>query len=136
MEPQFLQAHYILDFSLVEKGLFADALADLETWHGSDDTPWNLMMQAYVYGRSGQQVHARHALEKLEQLSRRGSMDPAPILLAQIGLGNREAAFAWLEKAYAERSPALPSLKVNPIYDRLRDDPRFQVFMRRVGLAP
>jgi TolB-like protein/DNA-binding winged helix-turn-helix (wHTH) protein/Tfp pilus assembly protein PilF len=136
MEPNFLQAHYILVFSLVQKGLFAEALADIETWRGSDETPWSLMMQAYVYGRSGQQVQARHALEKLEQLQRRQPMDPAPILLAQVGLGNKEAAFAWLEKAYAERSTALPSLQVNPIYDPLRDDPRFYGVMRRIGLAP
>jgi hypothetical protein len=72
----------------------------------------------------------------LEQLQRRQPMDPAPILLAQVGLGNKEAAFAWLEKAYAERSTALPSLQVNPIYDPLRDDPRFYGVMRRIGLAP
>jgi serine/threonine-protein kinase len=131
-----LQAHYILVFSLVEKGSFADALIDIEHWRRSDETPWNLMMQAYVYGRSGQPVQARQALGKLEQLNRQRPMDPAPILLAQLGLGNKEAAFACLEKAYSEHSTALPSLKVNPIYDPLRDDPRFDVLMRRIGLAP
>jgi len=136
MDPHFLQAHYILVFSLVEKRLFADALVDIEQWRGSDETPWSLMMQAYVHGRSGQQRQARQALEKLEQLHRRRPMDPAPILLAQLGLGNKEAAFACLEKAYAERSTALPSLKVNPIYDPLRGDPRFDVVRRRIGLAP
>jgi TolB-like protein/DNA-binding winged helix-turn-helix (wHTH) protein/Tfp pilus assembly protein PilF len=136
MDPHFLQAHYILVFSLVEKGSFADALIDIEHWRRSDETPWNLMMQAYVYGRSGQPVQARQALGKLEQLNRQRPMDPAPILLAQLGLGNKEAAFACLEKAYSEHSTALPSLKVNPIYDPLRDDPRFDVLMRRIGLAP
>jgi TolB-like protein/DNA-binding winged helix-turn-helix (wHTH) protein/Tfp pilus assembly protein PilF len=136
IEPNFLQAHYILVFSLVQKGLFADALADIEKWRGSDETLWSLMMQAYVYGRSGQKVQARQALEKLEQLNRHRPMDPGPILLAQVGLGNKEAAFAWLEEAYAERSTAIPSLKVNPIYDPLRDDPRFLGLMRRIGLAP
>jgi TolB-like protein/DNA-binding winged helix-turn-helix (wHTH) protein/Tfp pilus assembly protein PilF len=136
MDPHFLQAHYILVFSLVEKGSFADALADIEQWRGPDQTPWYLMMQSYVHGRSGQQVQARQALEKLEQLNRRRPMDPAPLLLAQLGLNNKEAAFVYLDKAYSARSTALPSLKVNPIYDPLRDDPRFDVVMRRIGLAP
>jgi TolB-like protein/DNA-binding winged helix-turn-helix (wHTH) protein/Flp pilus assembly protein TadD len=136
MEPNFLPAHYILVFSLVQKGLFADALADVEKWRGSDETPWNLMMQAYVYGRSGQQVQARHALDKLEQLKRSRPMDPAPILLAHVGLGNNEAAFALLQEAYSAHSTALPSLKVNPIYDPLRDDLRFHQLMSRIGLAP
>jgi len=136
MDPRFLQAHYILVFSLAEKRLFAEALADIETWRGSDETPWSLMMQAYVHGRSGQQMQARQALDKLEQLNRRQPIDPAPILLAQLGMGHKEAAFAWLERAYAQRSTALPSLKVNPIYDPLRDDPRFDLVLRRIGLVP
>jgi tetratricopeptide (TPR) repeat protein len=136
MEPNFLQAHYILVFSLVQKGLFADALADVEKWGGADETPWSLMMQAYVHGRAGQQVQARRALEKLAQLQRDRPLDPAPLLLAQIGLGNKEAAFTWLDQAYSAHSTALPSLKVNPIYDPLRDDPRFQGLMRRIGLVP
>jgi serine/threonine-protein kinase len=135
MEPNFLQAHYILAFSLVEKGLFAEALADVETWRGADVTPWGLMMQAYILGRSGQQVKARQALEKLEQLRRDRPMDPGPLLLAQVGLGNTEAAFALLEEAYSEQSTALSSLKVNPIYDSLRGDPRFDRLLHRVGLT-
>lgn len=92
-------------------------------------------MEAYVHGRSGHRVEARSALEKLEQLRRHRPMDPAPLLLAHVGLGNTEAAFALLEEAYLEHSTALPSLKVNPIYDPLREDPRFDGLMRRVGLT-
>jgi TolB-like protein/DNA-binding winged helix-turn-helix (wHTH) protein/Flp pilus assembly protein TadD len=136
MEPNFLPAHYILGFSLVQKGLFADALADVEKWRGSDETPWNLMMQAYIYGRSGQTRQARHALDKLEQLKHSRPIDPAPFLLAHVGLGNKEAAFALLQEAYSAHSTALPSLKVNPIYDPLRDDLRFHELISRIGLAP
>jgi TolB-like protein/DNA-binding winged helix-turn-helix (wHTH) protein/Tfp pilus assembly protein PilF len=135
MARDFLQAHYILVFSLVQKGRFAEALADVETWGRLDETPWNVMMQAYIHGRAGQRAQARQALERLEQLHRRRPLDPGPLLLAHVGLGNKTAAFDWLEKAYAERSTALTSLEVNPIYDPLRDDPRFQAFMRRIGLT-
>jgi TolB-like protein/DNA-binding winged helix-turn-helix (wHTH) protein/Tfp pilus assembly protein PilF len=135
VEPGFLPAHYVLVFSLVEKGEFAAALADIEEWRGSDETAWSLMLQAYVYGRSGQRAQARRALEKLEQLNRRHPMDPAPVLLAQVALGNTEEAFAWFDFAYSERSTALTSVKVNPIYDPLRADPRFHVLLRRIGLA-
>ncbi len=50
-------------------------------------------------------------------------------------MGNKDEAFAWFEKAYAERSNALTSLRVEPLYDYLRSDPRFQELMRRVGLG-
>ena len=136
MEPNFLQAHYILAFSLVQKGLFAEALADLEQWRGSDETAWSLMMDAYIHGRSGHRVQARQALQKLVRLRQRQPMDPAPLLLAHVGMGNTEAAFAIMDEAYSERSTALPSLRVNPIYDPIRDDPRFDRFMLRIGLRP
>jgi TolB-like protein/DNA-binding winged helix-turn-helix (wHTH) protein/Tfp pilus assembly protein PilF len=136
MEPNFLQAHYILAFSLVQKGSFAEALADLEQWRRSDETPWSLMMEAYIHGRAGQRLQARHALQKLEQLHRRQPMDPAPLLLAHVGMGNTEDVFALFEQAYSEHSTALPSLRVNPLYDPMRDDPRFDRLMLRIGLRP
>jgi hypothetical protein len=62
-------------------------------------------------------------------------MDPAAILFAYIGMGDREQSFAWLEKAYLQHSSVLTTLKVEPIYDPLRGDPRFQELLRRVRLA-
>ena len=47
---------------------------------------------------------------------------------------DKQAAFTWLEKAYQQRSGTLNSLKVNPIFDPLRDDPRFYELLRRLGL--
>jgi hypothetical protein len=116
-------------FAYVQKRMFAEALADI------GNGPWIWSERAYVYGRSGQQVPARRALGKLEELNRRQRMDPAAILRAHIGMGDKDQSFAWLEKAYSQHSNALTTLKVDPIYDPLRGDPRFQELMRRVGLA-
>jgi TolB-like protein/DNA-binding winged helix-turn-helix (wHTH) protein/Flp pilus assembly protein TadD len=133
MEPNFPRAH-ILVGAYVQKGMYAEALADIERWRRIEDNPWSWMMLAYVYGRSGQQEKARSALEKLEELNRRGETDSASIALAHLGMGDKEKAIAWLQKAYAEHS--IPTaLKVDPIYDPLRSDPRFQELLRRVGLA-
>ena len=59
-----------------------------------------------------------------------------PIAVVYLGLGDKDETFAWMEKEYAEHSVGLTSLKVNPVYDSLRSDPRFQDLVRRVGLAP
>jgi TolB-like protein/DNA-binding winged helix-turn-helix (wHTH) protein/Tfp pilus assembly protein PilF len=133
MEPNFPRAH-LLVFAYVQKGLFADALADIEKWRRIDDAPGILAIEAYVYGRSGQRVEARRALEKLQQLNRRRQMDPAANVLAYVGMDKKDEAFAWLQRAYLEHSNALTALKVDPIYDPLRSDPRFQELLRRVGL--
>ena len=115
---------------------YGDALADVETWRGTDDTPWSLTMTSYISGRSGQPAQARRALAKLLLWNRRRPIDSGSILCAYIALGDKDEAFAWLEKSYSEHSTALTSLKVNPIYDPLRGDPRFQALLRRVGLSP
>jgi hypothetical protein len=104
-----------------------DVRVNLEAWDRSE--------LAYLYGRSGQTAQARQALIRLEQLERRQPMDPAVFVLSHIGMGNKDQAFAWMNKAYAQHSSALATLKVDPIFDPLRGDPRFHEFERRVGLA-
>jgi TolB-like protein/DNA-binding winged helix-turn-helix (wHTH) protein/Flp pilus assembly protein TadD len=133
MEPNFPHAHMVV-VAYVQTGLYADALTDIERWQRTQDSPWSLAMLAYVHGSFGQQLRARSALEKLQQLNRRQHISAATLATAYVGLGNKDQAFAWLNQAFAEHSIDL-SLKVNPLYDPLRDDPRFAQLLRRVGLA-
>jgi hypothetical protein len=55
--------------------------------------------------------------------------------LVHAGLGENDETTVWLEKAYKERSEFLNVLKVDPVFDGLRDDRRFQDVLRRIGLA-
>src|SRR6267143_3544086 len=59
----------------------------------------------------------------------------AALRALELGIGDKDEAFAWLEKAYSQHSNVLTSLKVDPIYDPLRSDPHFQDLLHRVGLA-
>jgi TolB-like protein/DNA-binding winged helix-turn-helix (wHTH) protein/Tfp pilus assembly protein PilF len=136
MEPSFPRAHLFLDFTYAQMGMVTDALADIEKWRRTDDTPWSWTMLAYVYSRSHQLAQAQSALEKLKELNRRRRFDPGAILCAYVGMADMDQALPWFEKAYSERSTALTSLKVNPLYDPVRSDPRFQVLLRRVFPAP
>jgi TolB-like protein/DNA-binding winged helix-turn-helix (wHTH) protein/Flp pilus assembly protein TadD len=133
MEPNFDHAHIVVE-AYIEKGRFAEAIADLEKSNAIESGPWGWAWLAYAYGRAGQPAKARHALEQLQQLYRRQAIGPDPALLAYIGVGDKDEAFVWFEKAYADHSNSLTSLKVNPIYDPLRSDPRFQDLLHRVGL--
>ena len=137
MEPNFPRAHFILG-AYVEKGRFADALAHIESWRRAESapTPWPWAKEVCVYSRSGQPAKARQALAKLEQWKREGRLDLAPTFAeAYICMNNQDEALARLQKAYEEHSSTLTSLKVDPIYDPLRSDPRFQELLRRVGLG-
>ena len=75
--------------------------------------------------------------KKLEILRERAERSYiTPILIARVyaRLGERDRAFDWLEKAYAEHSPSLSDLKVDPMLEGLRSDPRYDDLLRRVGL--
>ncbi len=135
MDPNFRRAHMLV-YAYVQKGMFADAMANVQKWRPIDDTAWNWAEAAYVHGRSGQQEQARRALEQLEQLNTRRQVDPSAFVAAYIGMGNKDEAFAWLQKSYLERSFSLTALKVDPLYDPLRSDPRFQDLLRRLAFPP
>jgi TolB-like protein/DNA-binding winged helix-turn-helix (wHTH) protein/Tfp pilus assembly protein PilF len=134
MDPDFPRAH-LIGAAYVEKGMFAEALADLDAHGPMVNAPWYWGHLAYIYGRSGHNIQAQRALDELLRLNRRMPIDPQVIADAYAGLGDKDQALAWLEKAYAQHSTELTSLKVNPGYDFLRSDPRYQNLLRRVGLA-
>jgi TolB-like protein/DNA-binding winged helix-turn-helix (wHTH) protein/Flp pilus assembly protein TadD len=135
MDPSFSRAHMIYS-AYVQQGGFADALGDIQTWRHFGDGPWIWAAEAYVYSRWGRQAQAERALAKLEEFVRHAHGDRTQdLLLAYVGTGRKEEAIALLQKAYSEHSNALVTLKVEPNYDPLRDDPRFQELLRRMGLA-
>lgn len=125
----------MIDAAYEQKGLFADALPNLEKLQMYRDSPWTLAELAYFHGRSGQQAQAQRTLEKLLQLNRQRPIEPATILVAYLGLGDKDQSFAYLEKAYSQHSTIVITLKVEPRFDWLRGDARFQDLLRRVSLA-
>jgi len=134
MEPNFPRAQMLID-AYVQKGLYADALAAAEAWHQRNPTPWTWTLLAYTSGRSGDRAKARLALQQLEQIGQRRPLDSLAFAVAYLGLDDKDKALAWLEKASMQHSSGLTALKVDPIYDPLRSDPRFQALTRRIGLA-
>jgi tetratricopeptide (TPR) repeat protein len=132
MDPTFPRAHMV-QAAYAQKGMYEESLAVIRKWHPGPGYWSNL---AYDYGRSGRQAEAQHALQELQKLDRRQQVDPLAFCVAYVGMNNNNQALASLQKAYEEHSISLPSLKVDPIYDPLRSDPRFQDLLRRLGLAP
>jgi TolB-like protein/DNA-binding winged helix-turn-helix (wHTH) protein/Tfp pilus assembly protein PilF len=133
MDPNFSRAHSLSDV-YIEDGQFAQALDDIEKCKPlfGMNRYWSEM--AFMLGRSGRTAEARHAIEELEDLGRRQPVDPSGIAWAWAGLRDKDHTLLWLNKAYAQRSNAMTVLKVEPGYDFLRSDPRFQDLIHRVGL--
>ena len=87
-----------------------------------------------AYGLAGQPKEARKLLDELFALSRRRYISPHSILHIYIGLGDRDKAFEWMEKSYQDRTNGMAWLAVWPGFDPLRSDPRFDMYLRRIGL--
>lgn len=136
VDPSVGRAHLIIP-AHVQQGRFKDALADINQWRRRvSDGPWAWAWEAYVYGRLGDSVRARQALRQVEKANRSEALDLAPLFtVAYAGLGDKEKWLASLREAYRQRSNLPTSLKVDPLYDPLRSDPRFQEMLRGAGLG-
>ena len=88
------------------------------------------------FALSGNREKARQALADLRELSKRRYVSPFETAVIYTGLGDKDRALEWLEKAYEDRSFGLTRLKVDPRFDPLRADPRFAGLLRRMGLEP
>ena len=134
-DPPFGNANMVL-WAYAQKGLLDEALAHVERWRRNGEGPWTWAGEALVYGRLGRVADARRAIQKLEQWGRDRPSDPMPMLPgAYIAVNEREKALDSLERLFRERSGSVATLKVDPLYDPLREDPRFQELLRRAGLA-
>jgi TolB-like protein/DNA-binding winged helix-turn-helix (wHTH) protein/Tfp pilus assembly protein PilF len=133
MDPDFQRAHLIRG-AYLEKGMYAEALADVERMRRLCPVPDYLAWRTIIHGRSGQIAQAQHVLRELLQWNKGHSVDPINVAWAYLGIGDKDQAFIWFEKAYAQHSTELASLKVAPACDPLRSDPRFQELLRRLRL--
>ena len=134
LNPSMYLVYWFLAEAYVETGDFASAIATIEKWPMKIHDPVTSSQSAYVYAKAGER---RKALEILSALEKQSSQEhELAFNIAQIylGLGDNEQALAWLEKACDERSVWLIWLGVDPKFDPLREHPRFQDLLRRVGL--
>jgi hypothetical protein len=91
-------------------------------------------MLGHAYAVSGKKAEALKIIDGLKELSKSVYVAPYTIAIVYAGLGDKDQAFAWLDRAYDDRSGYLTWLTTDPQLDGLRSDPRFADLLRRVGL--
>ena len=95
----------------------------------------SLALRGYMFAKQGHASEARDVLRALEAVARDKYGPPSRVALVHAGLGEREAVFDWLEKAYAVRDVNLIFLPVDPKWDEYRTDPRFGALLARCGFT-
>ena len=126
-------AHALLGMAYQQQGELDKAIAELRRARELNDIPWTRAMLGNAYAVAGDRAEALKIVAGLKEDSRRLVVAPYDVALVYAGLGEKDQALAWIEKAYQARSFFMPMLQVEPRFDGLRSDPRFQDLLRRMG---
>jgi TolB-like protein/DNA-binding winged helix-turn-helix (wHTH) protein/tetratricopeptide (TPR) repeat protein len=134
LAPNYWLGHLQLGLAYEMKGDFARALQELEQARRMDDNSAVLEMLAGTYAAAGRPAEARKITEEMVKLSTKRYVCAYEVATTYAGLRDRESAFLWLRKSLDERADCSPWIAADPKLDSLRDEPRFQDLLRRLGL--
>ncbi|MBZ5505171.1 MAG: hypothetical protein LAO78_06775 [Acidobacteriia bacterium] len=132
LDANFPPPYAFLAAAYEQKGMFEAAITVF-----TQGPPKALAMAGlgHVYAVSGRKAEARTILAALQKLSEHNYVPATDMALIYAGLGDKDKTFAWLDKAYEEHSFTLSNVKVEPRFDPLHSDPRFNELLRRIGLT-
>jgi TolB-like protein len=133
MDPHFLRAHWGMGLAALGKGRHEEAIAELQEAVELSGGPAVLGSLGYACAVAGRRDRALAIADELKVGARGRYVSPASVAVVYAGLGEKDQAMLWLEKAVEERDPWATDLKTQQMFDSLRSDPRFQSLMRRVG---
>ena len=137
MDPSFPVAHWNLGEVYEQEARYKEAIAEFQKFQSlSGGQPAATGELGHAYAVSGKRAEAQKALLSLKDLSKSRYVAPYDVALIYIGLGDKDQAMEWLEKAYEDHSASLTWVKVDPRFDSLRGDPRYRDLLRRMNLAP
>jgi len=135
LDQNFLSARLFLGYAYLFAGKTNEALEEFQIakqW--APDDPWALGMLGWAYGITGQRAEAMQVQAELAQLSRKRYVLCYLQAYVCMGLGQKSGALDWLEKACEERDSNMTTLNVDRVFDPIRNEPRVQAILKKVGL--
>ena len=136
LDPNSFPARRYLGLAYEQKGMYPQAIEEFQKGMKLSGSPLMLALLGHAYAASGKTAEARQVLTDLHDLEKRRYVSPYTVAAIYTGLGEKDQAFKWLERAYEERDVWLMNLKVDPVFAKLRADKRFQDLLTRAGLRP
>jgi TolB-like protein/DNA-binding winged helix-turn-helix (wHTH) protein/Tfp pilus assembly protein PilF len=135
MFPDFWVPHMAAGLCYYIRGEFEEGMREYEKALAMN--PQSTFSQAGVamcLAKSGKRAEARRALDQLQAMKSQTYVSPAYVGLVYLAMGDRDAAFGWMEKGYEDQAEWLLWLPVDPMFDGTRDDARFKELVRKVGI--
>jgi TolB-like protein/Tfp pilus assembly protein PilF len=137
LDPKFLAARLWFGRPYLQKRMYKEAIAELDqAVKLSEESTISLAMLGHANASAGNRHEARKIREKLVERSKHQYVPSYWIAMLHVGLGDKDEAFKWLERAFQERSSWLAWAKVEPRFDSLRSDPRFDSLLVRMRFNP
>jgi serine/threonine protein kinase/Tfp pilus assembly protein PilF len=136
LDPNYFLPRVVLGGSYAQKGQMPQAISELEKATSLGECNQSLGELGRAYALSGKRQEAQEIADRLIREWKRSHVGAYDIAIIQVGLGDKEQALAWLEKAYEDRTFFMVGLKVEPELDPLRSDPRFQDLLGRMNFPP
>jgi len=134
--PNRPQGNFQLAEAYLGSGMFEEAIGELEkrVATNNDPTRWDTYpILAYAYAVAGRRNEALRILNEQKKLAQRAYVTPYTFAIIYTGLGDKDRAFEYLEKAYEEHSLQLHHFPSRPMFDTLRSDPRYTVLLRKMN---
>lgn len=136
IDPDFFPARRYLGLVYEQKGMYEEATTEFRRAVELSGSPLIVALLGHAYAGSGKHDEARRVLLELHRMSAQRYVSPYTIAAIHTGLGDKDEAFRWLEKAHDERDLWLMNLKVDPVFKEIRSDRRYSDLVRRISLGP
>ena len=135
LDPKFVQAHLWFGRPYLQKGMYDEAINEVKrAVELSGESTISLAVLGHAYACAGRRDEALRIVGKLKERARKQYLPSYWIGLIYTGLQEKDNAFEWLERAFQERSSWLVWIKVEPRFDVLRSDQRFDSLLKRMKL--
>jgi len=135
--PAYPQPYRCLVAVYEAKGMYQEAIAAYQKAESlSGASPAEVAALGQAYAKGGTRGYYLWKIEKLREKSKHDYVRPVDLAYLYAGLGEKDQAFSYLEKAYQDRDFMLNLLQIEPAFDPLRSDPRFQELLRRMNFPP
>ena len=133
LDPNFYYVHYLLGWAYIQKGMYGQAIAECRRSIELNPEPWGKGVLAVALAKSGGRAEAAKLRDELKSEIAGRYVASYFVAIADTALGEKDEAFAALEKDFAERSTHFSWVPIDPLFDDLRADPRWGALVQRVA---